>query len=263
MALLIDHLRVRVLWNIAAQILLLLQMALQPGVGLGLRYNMPPGLSVPCSISPFVYPHLSQVHGHVIQPSHSWSSSCCIQLSVQHLFLGNAVSCILSICPSHLILWHLINLTMFSPLIMASNSSFRRTLHNSFSFTGPYIFRKIFLSNLYWFSYSNLSSCRKVSQNAKLIIMRKSLMCSCLQECSTTNRFHKYTAPFYCSSGRFLWLPRKCAVIIKYVLVRTQISFSGQTMSETGTVTDFLHEDVRWVCPQECRLTLTITPAGS
>ena len=69
---------------------ILLQMALQPGVGLGLHYNMPPGLSVPCSISPFVYTHLSQVHGHVIQPSHSWSpsSSCCIQLSVQHLFLG-------------------------------------------------------------------------------------------------------------------------------------------------------------------------------
>ena len=36
---------------------------------------------------------------------------------------------------------------MFSPLIMASNSSFCRVLHNSFSFTGPYIFRKIFLSN--------------------------------------------------------------------------------------------------------------------
>ena len=64
------------------------QLALQPGVGLGLRYNMPSGLSVPCSVSPFVYTHLSQVHGHVIQPSHSWSSSssCCIQLSVQHLF---------------------------------------------------------------------------------------------------------------------------------------------------------------------------------
>jgi len=67
---------------------LLLQMALQPRVGLGLRYNMPPGLSVPCSISAFVYTHLSQVHGHVIQPSHSWSSysSCCIQISIQHLF---------------------------------------------------------------------------------------------------------------------------------------------------------------------------------
>jgi hypothetical protein len=35
-------------------------------------------------------------------------------------FFGFAVSCILSICPSHLILWHLINLTMFCPLIMAS-----------------------------------------------------------------------------------------------------------------------------------------------
>ena len=65
-----------------------IQMALEPGVGLGVRYNMPPGLSVPCCVSPFVYTHLSQVHGHVIQPSHSWSSSssCCIQLSLQHLF---------------------------------------------------------------------------------------------------------------------------------------------------------------------------------
>ena len=62
-------------------------------------------------------------------------------------FFGIAVSCILSICPSHLILWHLINLTMFCPLIMDSNSSFCRVLHNSFSFTYSYIFRKIFLLN--------------------------------------------------------------------------------------------------------------------
>ena len=33
------------------------------------------------------------------------------------VFFGIAVSCILSICPSHLILWHLINLTIFSPPI--------------------------------------------------------------------------------------------------------------------------------------------------
>ena len=101
-----------------------------------------------------------------------------------------------------------------------------------------------------------------MGQNAKLII-RKSLMWLCLQKCSTTNRFHKHTAPLYCSSGRFLWLPRKCAVIIKYLLLRTQASFRGQMTSETGTVTDFLHEDVRWVCPQECRLTLIITQSGS
>jgi len=60
---------------------------------------------------------------------------------------GIAVSCILSIWPSYHILWHLINLTMFSSLIMASNLSFRRILHNSFSFTGLYIFCKIFFSN--------------------------------------------------------------------------------------------------------------------
>src|SRR5215469_16304123 len=63
-------------------------VALQPGVDLGLLYNAPPSFSIPCSISPFIYSHLSQVHGHVIQSSHFWSSSssCCIQLSVHHLF---------------------------------------------------------------------------------------------------------------------------------------------------------------------------------
>jgi hypothetical protein len=62
-------------------------MALQPGVGLGLHYNTSPSLSIPCSISPFVYSPLSQVRRHIIQPSCFWSSSasCCIQLSV-HLF---------------------------------------------------------------------------------------------------------------------------------------------------------------------------------
>ena len=116
-------------------------VVLQPGVGLGLLYNTPPGLSVPCSVSPFIYSHLSQVRGHVIQPPHFWPSSlsCCIQLSVQHLFWNSVVL--------HRILWHLMNLTMFSPLIIASNSLFRRILHNSFSFTGPYIFCSIFLSN--------------------------------------------------------------------------------------------------------------------
>ena len=55
------------------------------------------------------------------------------------IFFGISVSCILSICPSHRILWHLIILTMFSPLIMASNSSrFLSLVH---------IFRKIFLPN--------------------------------------------------------------------------------------------------------------------
>jgi hypothetical protein len=62
-------------------------LELQPGVGFGLHYNTYPSLSIPCSISPFVYSHLSQVRRHIIQPSRFWSSfaSCCIQLSV-HLF---------------------------------------------------------------------------------------------------------------------------------------------------------------------------------
>jgi hypothetical protein len=45
--------------------------------------------------------------------------------------LGIAVSCLLSMWPSHHIRWLLINLTTFSPLIMSSNSSFRR-IRNSY-----------------------------------------------------------------------------------------------------------------------------------
>ena len=122
-------------------------MALQPGVGLRLLYNTPPSLSIPSSVSQFVYSHLSQVRGHVIQPSHFWSSSssCCLQISV-HLFWNCRVLHSFYVT-SHRILWHLMNLTMFSPLIITSNSSFRRILHNSFSFTGQYIFRSLFLSN--------------------------------------------------------------------------------------------------------------------
>ena len=42
------------------------QRALQPGVGLGLLYNMPPAISVPCSVPPPADTHLSQVHGHIV-----------------------------------------------------------------------------------------------------------------------------------------------------------------------------------------------------
>ena len=122
-------------------------VALQPGVGLGLLFNTPPGLSIPCSVSPFVHSHLSQVRGHVIQSSHfrSSSSSCCIQLSV-HLFWNCGVLHSFYVTnPSYSLPFNEPHNLL--PLIIASNSSFRRILHNSFSFTGPYIFRSIFLSN--------------------------------------------------------------------------------------------------------------------
>ena len=64
-------------------------VALQPGGGPWppSQYASRPLDPLLC-LSPFVYPHLSHIRGHVIQPSHFWSSSssCCIQLSVQHLF---------------------------------------------------------------------------------------------------------------------------------------------------------------------------------
>ena len=122
-------------------------MALQPSVGLGLLYNTPPGLSIPCSVSLFVYSHLSQFRGLVIQPSLYWSSSssCCIQLSV-HLFWNCSVlHSFYVIKPSYSLAFNEPDNVL--PFIIASNSSFRRILHNTFSFTGPYIFRSIFLSN--------------------------------------------------------------------------------------------------------------------
>ena len=112
-------------------------MALQPGVGLGLRYNMPPGLSVPCSSSRLYSSFSGPWTRH---PAISFLVFLFVLLHTAFRtasFFGIAVSCILSIFPSHLTLWHLINLTKFYPLIMASNSSFRRILHNSFSFTHP------------------------------------------------------------------------------------------------------------------------------
>ena len=63
------------------------------------------------------------------------------------IFFGIAVSCIVFTWPSHRIPWHWVNLTIFSLLIISSNSSFCLILHISFSLTGPFIFRKIFLSN--------------------------------------------------------------------------------------------------------------------
>jgi hypothetical protein len=51
-----------------------------------------------------------------------------VAYSFPYIFGGIAVSCILSMGPSHRIRWLLINLTIFSPLIMSSNSSFRQIL---------------------------------------------------------------------------------------------------------------------------------------
>jgi hypothetical protein len=100
------------------------QTALLPGVGLGLLYNTPPSFSVPCSVPPSADTHLSQIHGH---PSSSHLIfglplrlvACSFPYSI---FLGIAVSCILSTWPSHGILWYLINLTIFSLLIVSSYS---------------------------------------------------------------------------------------------------------------------------------------------
>jgi len=123
-------------------------MALQPGVGLGLLYNMPPGLSRLLALSlhsftPIFLRSMDTSSSHLI----FGLPLRLVAYSFLYIFFGIAVSWILSIRPSHRILWHLIDMTMFSPLIMASNSSFRRILHNSVSFTGPYIFREIFLSS--------------------------------------------------------------------------------------------------------------------
>ena len=65
-------------------------MALQPGVGLGLLYNTPPSLSIPCSVSP--YPYNSnfctcyRVRAQVYSPAwHSWGPNAIPDLSIELL----------------------------------------------------------------------------------------------------------------------------------------------------------------------------------
>ena len=67
-------------------LLLLLRWRYSPGWALA-SFIIRLQASRSLDLSPFVYSHLSQAHGHVIQPSHFWSSSssCCTQLSL-HLF---------------------------------------------------------------------------------------------------------------------------------------------------------------------------------
>jgi len=99
-------------------------MALQPGVGLGLLYNTPPNLSISCSVSysfiPIFLRSMDTSSSHLI----FGLPLRLVAYSFPYICFGIAVCCILSISPSHCILWHFINLTMFSPLITASNSSF-------------------------------------------------------------------------------------------------------------------------------------------
>ena len=117
-------------------------MALQLGVGLGLQASRFLALSLH-PLTPIFLRSMNTSSSHLIVGL----PLRLVAYSFPYIFFGISVSCILSMWPSHRILWHLINLTMLSPLIMASNSSFCRILYNSFSFTGAYIFHKIFLSN--------------------------------------------------------------------------------------------------------------------
>jgi len=63
------------------------------------------------------------------------------------------------------------------PLNYSSNTSFRRILNNSFSFTGPYIFRSIFFSN----TANALSSCMVSVHDSEPYVttMRSNLQCIC------------------------------------------------------------------------------------
>jgi len=107
-------------------------MALQPGVDLAsFKIRLQASLSLALSLHSFIPIFLRSVDtssSHLI----FGLPLRLVAYSFPYIYFGIAASCILSIWPNRRILWYLINLTMCSPLIMASNSSFRRILHNSF-----------------------------------------------------------------------------------------------------------------------------------
>ena len=89
------------------------------------------------------------VRGHVIQPSHFSSSfsSCRIQLYVQLFWNFSVLHSFYVNKPSYSLPFNEPD-NIPPPLFIDSSSSFRRILLNSFSFTGPYISRSIFLSSI-------------------------------------------------------------------------------------------------------------------
>ena len=91
------------------------RMALQPGVGLGLLYNVPPGpLNSLLCLSIRLHPPFSGPWTRLSTISFLVFLFVLLHTAFRTSFFGIAVSCILSIWPSHHILSHLINLTMFS-----------------------------------------------------------------------------------------------------------------------------------------------------
>jgi len=73
-----------------------------------------------------------------------------------HIFLSALVSAILCIWPNQLSLWTIMKLTIFSCFISLSNSSLFLILHVWFSFVGPNIPLRIFLSKTsnFWIIFS-------------------------------------------------------------------------------------------------------------
>jgi len=64
------------------------------------------------------------------------------------IFLGILSSSILCRWPNQLILCPFIHFTIFSPSLISSSSWFVRLFHSPFSYLGPYILLKIFLSKI-------------------------------------------------------------------------------------------------------------------
>jgi hypothetical protein len=81
--------------------------------------------------------------------------------------LGILFSSILSRWPSQLILCPFIHFTVFSPLLISSNSRFVLVLHSPFSYLGPYI--------LLIFSFQRLTQLALLSSSSSMFLLHKSL----------------------------------------------------------------------------------------
>ena len=123
-------------------------LTLQPFVGFLLLSQVSPSSSILSCLLPVFDFQLFCFFHDIFLPSLSWSTGL-VPIGFQsNSFLVGLAWSILWICPSHLILCALMNLTISAPSIKLSISMLFRILHTLSILTGPNIFLNICLSKM-------------------------------------------------------------------------------------------------------------------
>jgi len=147
-------------------------LALQPIVSFRLLSQVSPSSSILSCLLPVFNFQLFQIFHDIFLPSLSCSS--CWSGFQSNNFLAGLVWSILWICPSHLILCTLMNLTISAPSINLLISMLFRILHTLSILTGPNIFLHICLSKMRWLFSSSavkFQACDQYVMTGLIIIL--------------------------------------------------------------------------------------------